>query len=102
MNEVDKLKTRYAQQVEDGKKIEAFTSTPEWNWYVDHVIEPTVKDYTNRILTGKILSDKEDWIMRGMIMGIKLVVETPETFKKSAGEAKKKSKLLEEAMEQDV
>ena len=101
MNEVDKLKTRYAQQVEDGKKIEAFTSTPEWNWYVDHVIEPTVKDYTNRILTGKILSDKEDWIMRGMIMGIKMVIETPDQFERVADEAKKKAKLLQESLENE-
>ena len=96
MNEIDKLKTRYAKAIEDGKKIEMFTSTSEWNWYVDHVIEPTIKDYTNRILTGKILSDKEDWIMRGMIMGIKMVTETPSQFINTANEAKKKAKSLQE------
>ena len=96
MNEIDKLRARYSQAIEDGKKIQAFTGLPEWNWYVDHVIEPTVKDYTNRILTGKILSDKEDWIMRGMIMGIKMITETPQQFTHNANEAKKKSKALQE------
>jgi len=101
MNEVDKLKARYSQSIEDGKKIRAFTDTPEWNWYKEHVIEPTVKDYTNRILTGKILSDKEDWIMRGMIMGIKMVIETPDQFERVADEAKKKAKLLQESLENE-
>lgn len=100
MQEVDKLKARYAKSIDDGKKIKAFTDTPEWNWYINHVIEPTVKDYTNRILTGKILSDKEDWIMRGMIMGIKMVTETPEQFIKVSNEAKKKAKALQEYIDE--
>ena len=101
MDEVDRFKSRYKQQIEDGRKIEIFTSMPEWQWYIEHVINPTIQDYTDRILTGKILTDKEDWILRGMIMGIKLVTETTGEFKAVANDAKKKLKVLEQQVEND-
>lgn len=102
MDEVSRLKARYAAQVEDGKKIEAFTSLPEWQWYIEHVIKSTIETYIQRIMTGEILSDKEDWVIRGMVMGMKLVTETPETLKQNAKEARKKSQALREAIENDT
>lgn len=101
MDEVERLKARYFQTIEDGRKIEVFTSMPEWKWYVESVINPTVDDYVNRIMTGKILSDKEDWILRGMVMGIRLITETPENFKSQAEEARKKVKSLQDAIEEE-
>jgi hypothetical protein len=100
MDEVKKLKQRYAQQIEDGRKIEVFTSMPEWQWYIEHVIKPTLDDYTNRIMTGVIQSDKEDWILRGMMMGIKLVIDTPDQFKQVSGSAKTKAKALQEYVDE--
>jgi len=98
-SEVDKLKQRYAVAIEDGRKIEVFTSMPEYQWYVEHVLKPTIEDYTNRIMSGQITSDKEDWITRGMVMGLKMVIETPENFQYTADEAKKKAKRLQEEVE---
>lgn len=95
MNEVERMRARYAQQIEDGKKIEAFTSMPEWNWYVSKVIKPTIEEYTEKILSGKIPSNKEDWITRGMIQGMRLMIETPEIFKEEAKTAKDKAKDIE-------
>lgn len=92
MDEVTKLKARYAQQIEDGKKVAAFSETPEWQWYVDHVIYPTIEDYTARVVRGDIPADKEDWIIRGMIQGMQLVVDTTGAFKNTAKEARKKAK----------
>lgn len=94
MDQLDQIKARYAKQIEDGRKIEVFTSMPEWQWFVKHVIQPTLDDYTNRIMTGMIESDKEDWILRGMIMGMKLIVDTTDTFKMTAERAKKQAKDL--------
>lgn len=95
-DEVAKAKARYAQAIEDGRKIEVFTSMPEYQWYVEKVIQPTIDEYTNRILSGEIASDKEDWILRGMIMGMRLMVETTDSFKGGAEHAKKKAKELQE------
>jgi hypothetical protein len=100
MDEVTKLKSRYAQQIEDGRRIEVFTSMPEWQWYIEHVVKPTLQDYTNRIMTGVIQSDKEDWILRGMIMGMKMVIDTPDQFKKIGDHAKVKAKELKEYIDE--
>lgn len=96
MNEIQNLKDRYARQIEDGRKIEVFTSMPEWQWYVESVIKPTIEDYTERILNGKIQTDKEDWVIRGMIMGMRQVIGTTSGFKEVGKEAKNKAKALEE------
>lgn len=102
MDETERLKQRYARVVEDGRKIEVFTSMPEWQWYVESVINPTVEEYIDKIMRGKIETDKEDWILRGMIMGIRLVIETPQTFQTSAKDAKKQAKRLQDAIEEDL
>lgn len=96
MNELERLQTKYAHQIEDGRRIEAFTTLGEWNWYVTHVIKPTIDEYTTRIMSGQVASDKEDWILRGMVMGMKLIIETPESLKHNAQEAKKKLKAQKE------
>lgn len=101
MDEPNRLKARYSAQIEDGRKIEVFTSMPEWQWYVDSVINPTVQEYIQRIMAGEIATDKEDWIIRGMVMGMKLVIESTEGFKRQADDAKKKAKLLQEALDED-
>jgi len=92
MDQTAKLKARYAQAIEDGRKISVFTSMPEWQWYIENAIKPTVNEYTDRILTGQIQSNKEDWMVRGMIAGMKLVIETTEGFIRTGEDAKKKAK----------
>ena len=101
MDQTNQIKARYAKAIEDGRKIEAFTSLPEWQWYLENVIYPTLDEYVERILTGVIESDKEDWMLRGMIAGIKLVVESPEGFKDTAVTAKKKSIEYEKFLAED-
>lgn len=96
MTEIETMKQRYAHKIEDGKKIEAFTTMPEWQWFVKHVLEPTCQEYTDKIMTGAIESDKEDWITRGMIMGMRLVIDTPKSFESAAKEAKVKAKELDD------
>lgn len=100
-NEVDRLKAGYAKKIEDGRKVEVFSSMPEWQWYVEHVIKPTVQDYTDRIMSGSIPDDKEDWVLRGMVMGMKLIIDTTETFVQSGRDAKEKSKRLYEEEEHE-
>lgn len=100
-DELEHRKAKYAAQIEDGRKIEAFTSMPEWNWYVEHVINPTVAEYIERIMTGKIKTDKEDWITRGMVMGLKMVVDGTTGFKQSAEDARKKAKALQEYKDEE-
>jgi len=94
MDEIKEAKIRYAHQIEDGRKIEVFTNIPEYQWYVENVVKPTIEEYTERILSGKIASDKEDWVLRGMIQGMKLMIETPENFKHTGQQAKKQAKKL--------
>ena len=94
MDEVQKLKARYSQQIEDGKKVSTFSETPEWQWFVDHVIYPTIEDYTARVIRGDIPTDKEDYVIRGMIQGMQLIVDTTGTFKNTAREARKKAKEI--------
>ena len=95
-DEIERLRTDYRRMIEDGRRIEVFTSIPEWQWYVESVIRPTIEDYTNRIMSGQLKTDKEDWIMRGMVMGMKLLIETTESFKIQVDTAKEKSNELEE------
>lgn len=94
MDEVRQAKARYAQQIEDGRKTEVFTNMPEYQWYVENVIKPTIEEYTQRILSGEIKSDKEDWILRGMVQGMKLMIESPQNFQATAKQAKKQAKDL--------
>ena len=101
MNEVEALKARYAKAIEDGLTISRFTNTSEWNWYVDNVLNPTIEEYTRRILSGQIESDKEDWVLRGMVQGLTLVVETTDGFKNRSQEARKAAKQLEEDLKDE-
>lgn len=94
MDEVSRLKARYAQQIEDGKKVSTFTDTPEWQWYVNHVVKPTIEDYTARIIRGDIASDKEDWILRGTIQGLQMILDATDSLKLNAKEARKKAKEI--------
>ena len=104
MNEVQRAKARFAAMVEDGRKIEVFTSIPEYQWYIEHVVKPTIDDYTRRIMSGEIESEKQDWVLRGMVQGMELMTGLPDVFKGEAKVAKKKAKELakyEKLMEQD-
>lgn len=94
-DDVNVLRAKYSREIDEGRRIEAFTSMAEWNWYVDHVILPTIDEYLERILEGK-LPEREDLIVRGMINGLKMVVETTTTFKKNSDKAKEQAKKLEE------
>lgn len=94
MNEVERLKARYAKQIEDGKKITVFMGVPEWEWYVNEVLQPTIDEYTKRVMQCEIESNKEDAYMRGMVAGIKLVIETPDLFITAALDAKQKAKEI--------
>lgn len=96
MDEVDRMKSRYAKSIEDGKRIAAFTMTNEWNWFVEHVIHPTIDEYTSRVMKGEIVSEKEEWIIRGMVQGMQLLITAPSGFTDKASEAKKKIKALDD------
>jgi hypothetical protein len=98
-NEVDKLRARYAQIMEDGRRVEVFSTMPEYQWWVEHVIKPTIDEYTHRVMSGGIQSEKEDWVIRGMVMGMQLILDTTETFIANGKEAKKKAKALKEPEE---
>ena len=102
MDEVAEFRGRYLRIMEEGRMVEVFTSMPEWQWYVDTVVQPTIDDYVKRILEGSIKTDKEDWILRGMIMGMKLVVETTGSFKARADAAKDQSKKMEEHIKNEA
>lgn len=101
MQDVDRMKSRYAQLIEDGRKIEVFTSMPEYQWYVEKIIKPTIEEYTAKVMRGEITTDKEDWIIRGMVMGLSLMIETPNNFRVNAEDAKKKAKELEKFLRDD-
>lgn len=101
MDDISRHKARYAAAIEDGRRIEAFTNLDEWRWYVENVVQPTIDEYTNRIMTGELPTDKEDWIMRGMVMGMKLVIETTTGFKSQADDARKKAKALQEYIDDE-
>jgi hypothetical protein len=98
-NEFDELNTMrgaYARRMENGKRIQAFTGSDEWHWYVDNVLQPTITDYTERLLEGKTATDKEDWMLRGMINGLRMVITSTETFVDDATKAREQAKKLEE------
>lgn len=99
--EIGKRKAEYARKIEDGRKIEAFTSMPEYQWYVQHVIMPTIAEYTERILNGSFDNDKLDWINRGMVLAMQMMVETPESFKQIANKAKKDAKHLQQELDNE-
>jgi len=96
VNELDKIKARYEREITDGRKVEAFMNTEEWKWYVESVINPTIEEYVRRIMNGEIATDKEDWIARGIVMGLKMIVETPNRFSEVADRARQKAKDLKE------
>ena len=102
LDEVSRMKSRYAQTIEDGKRIQAFTSLPEWQWYVERVIKPTIAEYTERMIRGDLKTSKDDWIIRGMIQGLRLVIDTPEQFKEAAEESRKKAKALQESLDDEL
>jgi hypothetical protein len=101
MDEIQRRKLEYARQIEDGRKIEAFTSMPEWNWYVTFVVEPTIMEYTNKIMHGEFKTDKEDWIMRGMVQALQMLVDVPKSFIDTGMEAKAKAKGLQDFLDAD-
>lgn len=99
MDEISRRKAEFARKVEDGRKVEAFTSMPEYNWYVDFVLKPTIKNETSKIMNGEYPSNKEDWIARGFVMGLKLMVDGPQAFVKGGYEAKKQAKSYQEYLD---
>lgn len=101
MEEIQKLKNKYNKHIENGRKIEAFTSMPEWQWYCETVINPTVNEYIDRIMRGAVESDKQEWILRGMIQGLRLVVESPANFKDLAEGAKQDAKRLNQSLKDE-
>jgi hypothetical protein len=76
MSEVDDIRVRFARQIEDGKRVLSFASTDEWGWYVDTVIQPTIDEYTRRMLQGT-LPEREDMHIRGMIAGYESCQQYP-------------------------
>lgn len=96
MDEVNLLRAKFSQRMENGKRIESFTSTAEWHWYVDSVIQPTIEEYTNKLLEGKFDTDREDWALRGMINGLKMVIDSTGALVEDAAKAKEQARKLEE------
>lgn len=97
MSEIDDIRTNFARKIEDGKRVLSFASTDEWNWFVDSVIQPTIDEYVERMLKGT-LPEREDLHIRGMIAGLKLVVDSAQTFIDEANKAREQSKRLEEEL----
>lgn len=95
MSEVDDIRANFARKIEDGKRVMSFAQSDEWNWYVNTVINPTIAEYTERMLKGT-LPDNEDRHIRGMIQGMKTVVESVSTFIDEANRAKNAAKEFEE------
>lgn len=100
MDDINQRKALFAQKIEDGRKIEVFTSMPEWQWYVEHVLKPTIYEHTDRIMKGKLKTDKEDWIQRGIVQGLQMVMDGTEGIKRSGINAKKAAKDLQEAQKE--
>lgn len=91
-DELERLKIRYAQQIEDGRRIEVFTSMPEWQWYVEHVLQPTIEEQTKKVMEGKLENEKADWLSRGIVMGMQMVIDGTSGMIRAGQEAKKKAK----------
>lgn len=101
MDEVNVLRSKYAREIEDGRRIEAFTSLGEWQWYVEKVINPTIQEYTERILEGKATTDREDWMLRGMVNGLKMIVDSTNAFVAAKQVAAEKARDLEKRVKED-
>lgn len=101
MDEITKTKAGYAMKIEDARKVEVFTSMPEWQWYVEHVLQSTIYERTQRIMRGSNDSDKKDWIDRGVVQGLQMVVDGAEGLKRLGQQAKEDAKKLQEAIDNE-
>ena len=99
-NDVEQRKAKYARLIEDGQKIEAFTSMPEWQWYVEHVLKPTIAEDTEKILKGQLESDKADWVMRGIVQGLQMIIDGTTGFINNMNTAKAAAKKLNEQIKE--
>jgi len=95
VNEIDAIRAKFARKIEDGKRVMNFASSDDWGWYVTTVIEPTIEEYTERILSGN-LDERQDMHVRGMIQGMKLIRDSVSTFVSEADKAKQEAKKFEE------
>lgn len=101
MDEIAKTKALFAQKIEDARKVEVFTSMPEFQWYVEHVLKPTIFQITSDIMKGKFKTDKEDWIQRGIVQGLQMVIDGTEGVKRSGQQAKLSAKQYQEAIDNE-
>lgn len=100
-DEIKQKKARFARLIEDGRKTAAFTEMPEYQWYVQHVVQPTIDSETDKIMNGEYKTDKEDWIARGYVMGMRMMIDTPEVFKQSGADAKQQAKAYQKYLDAD-
>lgn len=101
MDELSRTKANFSKKIEDARKVDVFTSMPEFQWYVDHVLKPTIYQNTQDIMKGKFKTDKEDWIHRGIVQGIQMVIDGTIGIKLSGKRAKEEAKKLQEALEDE-
>lgn len=99
MDETSRTKAIFAKKIEDARKVDVFTSMPEFQWYVEHVLKPTIYQNTQRIMRGEFKSDKEDWIHRGIVQGLQMVIDGTEGIKNSGKRAKEEAKNLQKRVE---
>lgn len=92
MDEIARRKANFARLIEDGRKIEVFTSMPEYKWYVESVIQPTIANETDKVMHGDYKTSKEDWIARGIVLGLQMVVDATATLIEEGKRAKKSAK----------
>lgn len=102
MDEINNLRTHYARLIEDGQRIEAFANMPEWNWYVEHVAQPTIDENIDKIMRGKVATEKEEWVLRGIVIGLRMLIEGTQGFKDNANRAKQNAKKLEEDIKNEL
>lgn len=95
MDDIAKLRDKYHRLIEDGNEVLEFATQAGWQWYVNTVLNPTIDEYTAKILEGK-LDDRQDLVMKGYVNALKMVVDSTTTFMDSAEKAREDSRKLEE------
>ena len=95
MDDISKLRDKYHRLIEDSNQVMEFASQGGWQWYIDTVLKPTIEEYTNKILEGK-LDEREDLVMKGYVNALKMIVSSTATFIDNGTQAREAAKKLEE------
>ena len=95
-SEVDRLKARYAKDIEAGRKIETLTSMDEWHFYAE-VLRNSADELVDRIIRGEFLSNqREEDFNKGVANAIYMLIDGVDNFKTRAKDARGKARALED------